>query len=199
MVWDFVKELQRKAIHLLAIFFIVVFVLVSNRFGKNLALFVLVFFLILFLEIDYFRVELKTKIPVLWRLWRKKEKDRFGGQVFFLLGALISLSIFDYKIALTAILMTVFGDMAAALIGKRFGRTWITKDRALEGILAEFIVDFTIAILILDSWPVIIVMALTATFVETIIHKLDDNLVIPLFAGFNGEIIKYLVNLIERW
>ncbi len=97
--------------------------------------------------------------------------------------------------------MTVFGDMAAALIGKRFGKTWLTKKRALEGILAEFIVDLFIAFIIIGfsnfRWVIMLVMALTATIVETAIEKLDDNLIIPLFSGFNGHVTRYILNLLK--
>ncbi len=196
MDWDLKKELKRKSIHLLAIFFIVIFILISSRFGKSLALFALVFLLIVFLELDYVRIELRKKIPFISGLWRLKEKDRPGGQVFFLIGAIICLAVFDFRIALAAIFMTVFGDMAAALVGKRFGRTWLSEKRALEGILAELFVNLAIAYFILNSFVVMIVMALTATVVESLVDKLDDNLMIPLFAGFNGQLVLYILNLL---
>jgi len=201
MVWGIKKELKRKAIHLLAISFIIIFILIFSTFGKTIALLVLVFLLIIFLELDYVRVELRKKIPLISGLWRLKEKDRPGGQVFFLIGSIISLAVFDFDIALTAILMTVFGDMAAALIGKKFGRTWLTKKKALEGILAEFIVDLLIVFVIIGysswNWVIMLVMALTATTVETLVEKLDDNLIIPLFSGFNGQVIRYILNFLK--
>jgi len=158
------------------------------------------------------------KIPILNRIWRvlrrEKEHDKLGGDVFFLIGAILVLAVFDLNIAMAAILMTTFGDLSAALIGKRFGKHYLVmlKDRAWEGILAEFFVDLIIGIFVffwgfwsntailynLNLWIVILVMSITATFVETIIYKMDDNLLIPLFAGFNGQIIllvlRYLYN-----
>ena len=200
-MWDLKKELKRKGIHLLSIFFIIIFVLISFNYGKSIALFVLVVLLIFFIEVDYVRVELGKKIPIFWRFFREKEKDRHGGQVFFLIGAIISLAVFDFDIALVAILMTTFGDMAAALIGKRFGRIWITKKKALEGILAEFVVDVAIALIILGSSSlklvVVLIMAITATFVESVVEKLDDNLLIPLFSGFNGQLARYLLGFLK--
>jgi dolichol kinase len=44
-------------------------------------------------------------------------------------------------------------------------------------------------------WLIIVVMAITATIVEMVVHHLDDNLLIPIFAGFNGEIILLLLTL----
>ena len=197
MSFSFKKEIQRKAIHLLSLAFIAIFYFVSESYGEKLALFSLVLLLIIFLEVDYFRVELGKKLPLIHYLFRKKEKNKHGGQVFFLIGAIISFAVFDFKIALAAILMTTFGDMAATLIGKRFGKTWITKTRALEGILAEFAVDLAVGWLVfgLNFWIVVLVMALTATIVETAISKLDDNLIIPIFAGFNGQVVIYLLRM----
>ena len=197
MAWDFKSELRRKAVHLLALGFIAVFVLVSVNYGKQLALLALVLLLIVFLELEYVRLELQKTIPVFWRLWRGKERHRFGGEVFFLIGSIISLAVFDFDIALAAILMTIFGDMAAALIGRKFGRVWLAENRALEGILAELGVNFVIAFFVFgyhgDNWVLMCVMPITATTVETVIEKMDDNLIIPLFSGFNGQIARFLL------
>ncbi len=193
MTFDLKQELKRKSIHILAISFIIIFILISSQYGKTLALFTLVSLLIIFLELDYLRVELGKKIPFIHKLWREKEKNRFGGQVFFLIGAIISLAVFDFNIALTTILMTVFGDMAAALIGKAYGKLWVTKTRALEGIAAEFFVDIIISYFILNNLLLAVIMSLTATVVETSIEKLDDNLMIPLFSGFIGQLFLLIV------
>ena len=74
--WGFRRELRRKGAHLLAVFFILIFVIISETFGEKLALFALVFLLIIFLELEFVRIELRRKIPILWRLWRTKEKKR---------------------------------------------------------------------------------------------------------------------------
>lgn len=196
-MWDLKKELRRKAVHLLSLSFIIVFVIISETYEKQLALLALAFLLILFLEMEYFRIELRKKIPFFHRLWRQKEKERIGANVFFLIGAIICFSVFNIKIAIAAVLMTTFGDMAASLIGKRFGRIWLTKTRALEGIVAEFVVDLAIGFIVLDSWIIVIVMALTATIVEAAVEKLDDNLIIPVFAGFNGEIALLIIRYLK--
>jgi len=95
--------------------------------------------------------------------------------------------------------MTTIGDASAAIFGKRFGRTWIPKlkDRAVEGCMAEFAVDLLIGFVFLNSYPwlIILVMAGTATIVETVVNKIDDNLLIPLFSGFNAQILTYMISL----
>ena len=194
MGFSFKKEIQRKLIHLaVSLLIIIIIVLVSENLGKQVSLLLLVFLLIIFLLVDYWRVELKNQVPVICHLFRDKEKDKFGGQIFFLIGGIIVYSIFDFRIALAAVLMASFGDLAANLVGGGLGRIWITKNRNLEGILAEFVVDLAIAYFLINNFYIILVMALTATLVETLVNELDDNLFIPVFSGFAGQIISYFI------
>jgi dolichol kinase len=186
------RELQRKAVHVTSLLIVAGYYILP----KVVLLLIMTLFLILFLELEFVRIDLKLKLPLFHNLYRKKEEDRLSGNVFFLIGAIIAISVFSKEIAIAAILMTTFGDAAAALFGKRFGRTWIPKlkNRAVEGCMAEFVVDL-IGFVFLDSWPVILVMAGTATIVETVVDKMDDNLIIPVFAGFNAQIITYIIAL----
>ena len=207
MAWEFKREIARKGVHLLSLFFIVIYVLFAWMFGHKAGLLALAFLLVLLIEFEYFRIELRKKIPVIsWFWWvkRPKEREKIGAEVFFLIGAIICLAVFDIRVAIAAILMTTFGDLSAALIGRRFGKHWIKclKKKAWEGVIAEFVADLIVGFIVLRTafwwtagagfgeplWLVIIVMALTATFVETVIRKLDDNLLIPVFSGFNGQI-----------
>lgn len=212
MTWNFKHELARKFVHFLSIFVILVYFLASDYFNSKIALFFLVAILLIFLEFEYLRIDSGQKIPVLNKLWaylrRKKEKNTIGGDVFFLIGAILVLAVFNVHIAIAAILMTTFGDLSAALIGKRFGKHYYMKERAWEGTLAEFVVDVLIGIGVFiiyagmsftspSTWILIIVMALTATVVETLVYKMDDNLLIPVFAGFNGQIAVLILNYLK--
>lgn len=186
-----IHELKRKTIHLTSI----IIVLTYYGFGKQAVLSLLIVYLILILELEYFRLEWGKKLPIVHNLFRKKEADRLGGHVFFTMGSIIAISVFSQEIASAAILMTTFGDASAAIFGKAFGRTWIhgLRNRAYEGCAAEFIVDIAIGWIFLENWLPIIVMAGTATFVETLANKLDDNLLIPVFSGFNGQLVLFLL------
>ena len=205
--WNFKRELARKFVHFLSIFILLIYFAVSDFFNQKIALFLLVLILIIFLEFEYLRIEIGRKIPILNNIWkylrREKEKDKLGGDIYFLIGAILVLSIFDTRIAIAAILMTTFGDLSAALIGQKFGYhpLGFMKDRAWEGIIAEFVVDVLIGFFVFfwgfwnnfafltnfEVWVIIFVMSITATFVETIIYKMDDNLIIPIFSGFAGQ------------
>ncbi len=189
--WNFKSELKRKGIHLLSLFFLLSYVFFGYFWGEKIALLLLTFLLIFFLELDFIRMKTKIKIPsFILSLWREHEKDRLGGHVYFLIGAIIALSVFSFKIALVALLMTTFGDMAASLIGMKYGKHWLKKipNTAWEGIIGEFVVGVIIGFIFLPHWIIVLVMALTATFVETVFTHADDNLLIPVIAGFNGQI-----------
>ena len=183
---DLIQEIKRKAIHLTSI----IIVLTYHLFGKEAVLLLLTVYLIVILELEYFRIEWGQKVPIFHSLFRIKEADRLGGHVFFTIGSIIAISVFSKEIASAAILMTTFGDASSAIFGKAFGRTWIKrlKNRAYEGCAAEFIVDVIIGWIFLPNWILILLMAATATVVETVTNKLDDNLLIPLFSGFIGQL-----------
>ncbi len=87
--------------------------------------------------------------------------------------------------------MTTFGDMVAALVGKRYGTTLMYRNKTWAGFLAELGTNLIVGFLILDSIYVILGMAIVATIVETLVDELDDNLLIPIFSGFAGQIILF--------
>lgn len=185
----------RKAIHLTSI----IIVLTYHFFGKEAVLLLLTVYLIVILKLEYFRIEWGKKLPVVHSLFRVKEAERLGGHVFFTIGSIIAISVFSKEIALAAILMTTFGDASAAIFGKAFGRTWINglEDRAYEGCAAELLVDIIIGWIFLPNWILVLVMAGTATFVETVTNKLDDNLLVPLFSGFNGQLTVLILTYLK--
>jgi len=202
MTWKLINEIARKSVHILAILLIVIYYYALKYYDKQIALMILTAILIFFLIFEFLRLEVKIKSAFLRNIWsylkRNKEKNRMGGEIFLILGVIISLAVFDFRIALAAILMTTIGDLSAALIGKRFGKHFFMKERAWEGTIAEFSVNIIIGIFIFilfapilsltQAWTIILVMALTATIVETFIYTMDDNLMIPLFSGFLGQL-----------
>lgn len=198
MVWGALHEIGRKIIHItilivLAAYFLIQDNLVgagySAELAKQVSLLFLVALLIIFLVLEYLRLELNWKIPLFSQFIRPKEQDRMYGVVYFLAGTIISLAVFNSKIALAALLMTTFGDMAAALIGRRFGSTLVYRNKTWAGFFGELGVNLIVGFLVLDNIYIILAMALVATIVETLVDELDDNLLIPIFSGFVGQII----------
>jgi dolichol kinase len=181
---SFANEVMRKGVHLTSILIVLVYAFM----GKQACQILLITYLVLILSIEHLRLDRGFKLPVLHVVLRQKEKAAIGSYVYFTIGALIVVSVFSKNIAFAAILMTTFGDMSAALIGKKYGRIRISNGKSLEGCIAEFIVDLTIAILLLENPIISLLMAFTATYVETIFVKIDDNLAIPIFSASVAEL-----------
>ena len=196
MIWNFWNEIKRKLFHLLILLVIVGFVIIKNFFGQQMAFLFLVGLFIIFLIAEYCRLELDIRMPLFDSIIRPKERERYYGVIYFLSGTIICLAAFDFKIALAALLMTTFGDMTAALIGKRYGRTTLFRNKTLTGSLAGLTANLIVGfIVLLNSYNVyiIIAMAFIAAIVEVVVDELDDNLLIPLFAGFAGQILYFLL------
>ena len=189
MVWGFFHEIGRKIIHITILIVLAAYFLIESSLSKQVALLFLVAVLIIFLVLEYLRLELGWKMPFFSQFIRPKEQNRMYGVIYFLSATIISLAVFNKEIALAALLMTTFGDMVAALVGKRYGTTLIYGNKTWAGFLAELGTNLIVGFLILDSIYVILGMALAATIVETLVDELDDNLLIPIFSGFVGQII----------
>ena len=191
MAWMFWHEIGRKLIHITILIVLALYFLIEDRYGKQVALIFLVLLLIIFLILEYFRLELGCKMPYFSQFIRPKEENRMYGVIYFLAATVICLAVFDWSIALAALLMTTFGDMVAALAGKRWGTTILFRNKTLVGFNAELFVNLIVGFAVLQNIYIIIGMAITATAVETLVDELDDNLLIPLFAGFVGQVISY--------
>ncbi len=109
---------------------------------------------------------------------------KLTGASYVFIGSFISVVIFPKEIAILVLLFTAFGDTAAALYGRKFGkfRIW---NKTLEGSIVGLIACFIIASFF-PQIPNIVKFsgAFAAMFIELLPIKIDDNLRIPLFAGF---------------
>ena len=193
MTSPFFQEVKRKALHVTIILIIILYAILEKSVSKQISLFTLVFILLFLLITEFIRLELNIEVPIIRQIIRAKEERRMHGAIYFLTATIICLAVFDFKIALAALLMTVFGDMFAALVGKRFGKTLIFKNKTLSGCLVELVINLIVGLIILNNIYIIIAMAFTATLIETFISELDDNLFVPLFAGFVGQLLFFLI------
>jgi dolichol kinase len=182
-------ELRRKIVHLFSFVYIFAYYYLSQIFSHRTALLFLTAILIFIAFFEFLRISLGRKIPFLQSLHRETENGRISSSIYLIIGVIIAFSVFEFEIAVTSILMMMFGDMAAALVGLSFGKHKIKifDGVAWEGVLAEFLIDVLIGFIFLNNLPVIFIMALAATFVETALDAVDDNLSVPIVAGFAGQ------------
>ena len=186
------QEISKKAIHIIILIALIGYAIIENQFSQQTALMALIALLMLFILLEYFRLELDWKIPFFSQFIRSKERDRMFGVVYFLSATIICLAVFDFRIALAALLMTVFGDVFAAIVGKKYGTTLLFRNKTVVGSITELVVNLIVGFAVLINFTnvyVILVMALTATIVEIVVDELDDNLLVPLISGFIGQLI----------
>lgn len=183
--------------HLSGLLIVVGYTLIMHFLNGKIAILAMTALLLIFLEIEYVRLEHRPRIVAIFDgLFRSREKDNISGSVFLVISCIICFSVFDYWIAVLAMFMTVFGDIFAALVGKTFGKTVIYNNKTFVGTLAGLTANIGVGIFILYELPyLVIAMAVVATFTEMLTNKMDDNLTVPLFAGFTGQMIVYLFSL----
>ena len=191
--WEFFNEIGRKVIHITILIALILFFAIKNQSGQRAALLFLVALLLIFLILEYFRLDLNFKLPFFHRFIRPKEEYRVYGVVFFLSSTIIALAVFDTPIALAALLMTTFGDMSAAIAGKKYGTTILFRNKTVVGFVTELITNLIVAVIISLFFSINIyipiIMAFAATITETLTDEMDDNLVVPIVSGFIGQIL----------
>jgi len=125
----------------------------------------------------------KWILDVLGGVHRQEETGRLSGLLWTLSGSFLTMLIFpDKRIVVASLLFLAFGDASAALIGKKFGKHKILKQKSLEGSLACFCACLAVGLLFLNR-PLAVAGAFTATFIELIPWPLNDNFWMPLVSS----------------
>ena len=185
-------EVYRKTVHIITgVITIGAGLWVERVYGIEVVKALLLVALLFSLFVEYFRMELKVNVYILSFMQRKREIGQLHAITNALMGSLIALSFFDLNVAVAAIAMFFFGDAAAALVGRKFGRQKLWRKKTVIGSLAMFVISLAIGVSLLPFW-VGASMAVAATLVEIWAEAIDDSLVIILFGGFVGHVLLLL-------
>ncbi|MGB5106756.1 MAG: diacylglycerol/polyprenol kinase family protein [Candidatus Zixiibacteriota bacterium] len=114
----------------------------------------------------------------------KEQKGNFTGAFYILLAGTLTIAFFPRYVATTAIAFEILGDVASAMIGRKFGHHKIRGQKSFEG-AAGFLAVALLIIVVMPKVPytVGVAGAVVASLVEAISIHRDDNLTVPLSSG----------------
>ena len=123
-----------------------------------------------------------------------RKRDAGGivfGPVTLAVGAMLALMLYPSTEAAVAIYALAFGDSAASLVGKFFGRVRIPGfgNKTLEGSFACAAAVFISTYAVTDNVSASISVAVSATLIELVPIKDLDNLLIPVGTGITALIV----------
>jgi dolichol kinase len=131
--------------------------------------------------------------------FRAEEEFRESAMVPYAISLLLTILTFPQPIALIAIYTLAIADPLSALVGIRYGRRHVVRDKSVEGSLAFLAVTASITAIVLSyagtETPLGTVIAVSSLLglcgavFEMLPIRIDDNLTIPLFVGFIGWIL----------
>jgi dolichol kinase len=187
---DYQSEVLRKAIHLCSLSIPVVYYFIT----KELALSILIPLAIFSLITDLSRYYIKPISDLFYKLFgfllRRHEMDEkkknLNGATYVLISAVFVIMIFPKVFVVTSFAVLIIGDIAAALVGRKFGNTLFLV-KSLEGTLAFFIFSCIVVLLapkieghVLEFIIGILAVAVGAIAENISIGWADDNLTVPV-------------------
>lgn len=190
---------RRKFLHFsLGIF--IVFLMNSGYlelYVKHILVAGLVTALVLSIIVRYLKPKFLIKALELFDKPEDIEKFPGKGAIYYIVGAVISIFLFNKDIASASILILTFGDPTAFVIGKYYGkkRIVINKNKLLEGTMAGVFLGTAVASIFVP-FPVAFFGAafgMMAEAVELKFMKLDDNFFIPFVSGVVMTLIQSLL------
>lgn len=180
-----VDGIQRKALHLSAI----VYALMYAVLPRNFALAGMVLIGAGLVAMDYkrlhdqgFALDLERRLGL---LAHPEDGNRMGSVVWSWIGCAITMVVFaDRAIVLAALGFFILGDAAATIVGRKWGRHPVPYNprKTVEGAAAFAVVSFVWAAALLPL-PVSFLAACSAAAVESIELPGNENLWIPLLSG----------------
>ena len=178
-------ELMRKLIHICSsIFAYALFFLNQEAVCLMVGIGAILILSFEILRINYKSIN-RIFIKIFGKVTRNFEKNKLTGASYVMVASfIVLLPIFEPSICIIAILVMSYSDTAAAIIGKKYGKTKIFS-KTLEGSFAFFIVAFIIALVMYPQISLTLSLAaiVIATIVEILPLNIDDNFSVPIIVA----------------
>ena len=182
---EYHQEFYRKLIHLSSTF--IPFML--WYFGKDTFQVWIIIIAVILPILDYFRRYNKFLYFIYRNLFikftRPIEQGMLSGASWVIIGAAVTIFIFNENIAIIALLVLSIADSAAAIVGIKFGKTQLFS-KSLEGSTAFFITATIIVFSLSSAGAYINFIAVIATTVVELFStpRINDNFLIPMVLAF---------------
>ena len=184
------KEIKRQLMHI-AVGLVTVFLIYIEILSP------LAIFLMLVIGIITSSICKRTRLPFFSYFLDKFERDSVRtsfpgkGMIFFFIGVLLVVQLFENDIALAAIMVLTFGDSVSHLFGAKFGtvKTFFNKDgkKLLEGTVVGAVAGFFGAVMFVPITEAffgsVAAMLVEVVKIDFNDSTLDDNMIVPLVAG----------------
>ena len=196
-------ELKRKAIHLGALVLPLGMLLLPTPLART----VLTALAVLAVALDVARQRVPAvRDVVVGRVfgWMMRPEELpaegaplvFNGAVWMCLSAAACIWLFPPALGAAALSMLMLGDAAAALVGRRFGRTrWPGSLKSVEG-SAAYVVAAVLTGLLVAQWPgaefgplAVGVGAVVGAALEALPIPINDNFRVPVLSGLAMMIV----------
>ena len=206
---SFRDELRRKAVHLSSLWMPVVMVVFAPYRWYLAAFFGILAAASVLVEHAYAKGNLRVRhaYDVFFGGMLRREPSPsdwvISGGPPVLAAACMVLLCFPPAPAASAMALMLLGDTAAALVGRRWGRTRFPNGKSLEGVIAFVAVGalgfaaflsfrgMPLSRLVLVSLAAAVVGALAEFFEKKI--RIDDNFGIPFFSGWAAVLLLHLL------
>jgi dolichol kinase len=172
-----------------------IFIVFLTWFLNPVAVMLICIAIVVFVEL-IFRLDKQKNIFFFSEFLRQtKRKDDERGFIYFFLGIILTLFLFQSNIAVAnaSIIMLLFGDSASTIFGRRFGRHKLpfNKKKTVEGSIAFIVVGFAGALTQIPAIPALF-GAIFGSLTEAY-SPIDDNIPIPIVSGLVMSLIIFFM------
>ena len=179
------EEFLRKSIHIITSIIPLIY---FWGFEKRLVLIISIILSVGFLTVDILRMNFdlarKYFLLIFSKLLRENEvKRRLTGATYLFIGMTGTFLLFNKEVAVPAVLLLTLADPAAAIVGKYFGNEPLLGSKTWQGSLAFLGTGILIVVFFSKFALVGFGIALATTILELLPLPVNDNILIPAFAG----------------
>jgi dolichol kinase len=166
--------------------FALLFIPIDLLVGRTLLLYLIAGIAVILIGTDIFRMLSRHQLQ---QLFKKKEIKRFSSMTSFVVAFFLIFLVFPGVIPYLGLAFVTIGDLFSKIIGIKFGKVRLFRDRTLEGSLGflagSFMAGWVINMLLPVPLYAVIAGPLFAAAVELFSMDLDDNFTVGIVtSGF---------------